>query len=76
MMAWAYRVVRTTYAVQGEPVSEFAIHEAYTLIGRDQPSQITAAPQTTSFDSIDALRDALTRMLASLDQPVLRYEDF
>jgi hypothetical protein len=72
---WNYRVVRTTGEHRGEAFEVVAIHEAhYDTDGK--PRTITADPVTASFDSIEDLRAGLTRMLASLDQPVLNYDDF
>jgi hypothetical protein len=51
------------------------IHEAhYDADGK--PRAISVNPVTSSFDSTEELRAALTQMLASLDQPVLHYHDF
>lgn len=72
---WNYRVVRTTGVDMGEPFEVVAIHEAH-YDADDKPHSITADPVTASFDSIEELRAALTRMLASLDKPVLNYQDF
>lgn len=75
MNTWNYRVVRTLTGDADEPES-FAIHEAYYDTPLEAPHSITANAVTTSFDSVDGLREALTLMLASIDKPVLHYEDF
>lgn len=76
MNTWNYRVVRTKTPDDREPYQTFAIHEAHYDTPIEAPHSITEDAMTTSFDTIDELRDALTRMLASLDKPVLHREDF
>lgn len=77
MGTWNYRVVRSIEKdLDGEPVEQYAIHEThYDKLG--MPSSITANAMTTSFESVDELRDALIRMLDScVTKPVLNYDDF
>jgi hypothetical protein len=73
---WNYRVVRTTHIVSGVRYESYAIHEAHYDTPIEAPHSVTERPMTTSFDSVDDLRTGLTKMLASLDKPVLNYEDF
>jgi hypothetical protein len=76
MAGWNYRVVRIKTPDDREPYASYAIHEAHYDNPNAEPGSISAEAMTTSFDSVTDLRDALTRMLASLDEPVLHYEDF
>jgi hypothetical protein len=76
MSTWNYRVARTTQTVNGEEYVSFAIHEAHYDKPESAPRVISRDAMTTSFESVEELRAGLTRMLASLDKPVLNYEDF
>jgi hypothetical protein len=76
MNTWNYRVVRSTVLHQGVRYESYAIHEAHYDTPIEAPHSVSMTAMTTSFDSVDDLRDGLTRMLASLDKPVLNYEDF
>jgi hypothetical protein len=76
METWNYRTVRSTVIVDGVRYESYAIHEAHYDTPIEAPHSITSRAMTTSFDSLDDLRDGLTKMLASLDKPVLNYEDF
>jgi hypothetical protein len=77
MNTWNYRVVRHVDKVRdGSEYVSYAIHEAHYDTPIEVPHSITDNPVTTSFDTLDELRDALTKMLLGLDKPVLNYEDF
>lgn len=77
MSGWNYRLVRTIEdIIAGREYVSYAIHEAHYDTSQDAPHSITARPMTARFDSVDELRDGLTKMLASLDKPVLNYEDY
>ena len=76
MATWNYRVVRTTQTVNGEEYVAYAIHEAHYDTPTGAPRAISENGMTTSFETVDELRNALIRMLASLDKPALNYEDF
>jgi hypothetical protein len=76
MNSWNYRVIRSTFIAQGVRYESYAVHEAYYDTPIESPHSIMERPVTTSFDSVDDLREGLTKMLASLDKPVLNYEDF
>jgi predicted FMN-binding regulatory protein PaiB len=76
MSTWNYRVVHTRGSDEHGEWEAFAIHEAHYDTPQEAPHSITKNAMTTSFDSTSDLRDALTRMLASLDKPTLDYEDF
>lgn len=76
MGTWNYRVVRSTTLHDGVRYESYAIHEAHYDKPDGPPRVISVNPMTTSFDDVDELRNGLTRMLASLDKPVLNYDDF
>jgi len=76
MPTWNYRVVRSTEIHEGVRYESYAIHEAHYDTPIEVPHSITSRAMTTSFDSVDELRDGLAKMLLSVDKPVLNYEDF
>ncbi len=67
-MTWNHRVIKTT-DLNGE--DWYAIHEVYYAGSESQPDTWTETPCDVGGESIEGLRDTLTRMFAALDKPVL-----
>ena len=83
-MGWNYRVMKHSEKDEstGKVETWFGIHEVYyrsddvddLAVGADETGY-TAEPVRVIADEVDDLRRMLTRMLESLDKPVLKYEN-
>jgi hypothetical protein len=79
-MAWNYRVIHSSGVHGGEPWDYFAIHEVYYKKEEspdDVPRSCSSDPDTVgSEEGVEGLRWILTKMLESLDKPVLEMKFF
>jgi len=75
-MTWNYRVVRKN-VYMGKTVSpevQFGIHETY--YDGDKPTAITTDQMRPYGETLEELKNDLSKMMIALEKPVLNWEDF
>ena len=83
-MTWEYRVVKRTMkagehapGIPAEDETWLSIHEYFSPADwNGGKGSITVDGMEPQGDTLDELREDLEHMLAALDKPVLRWEDF